>query len=43
LSIFPLPIITLILTLVLVPWIVFVGVPIVEIVQKRLKLNEKNH
>lgn len=42
-SIFPLPIKTLILTLVLVPWIVFVGLPIIEFIQKSLKFNGNKH
>lgn len=42
-SIFPLPIKTLILTLVLVPWIVFVGLPIIEFIQKCLKFNGNKH
>lgn len=36
LSVFPLYLRTLILTLSLVPWIVFVGVPLVDVLMRRL-------
>ncbi len=32
---------TLILTLVLVPWIVFVGLPLINMVQQKMSKNEK--
>lgn len=41
LSVFPLFIRTLILTLSLVPWVVFAGVPFVDLVMRRLSGNEK--
>ena len=38
---FPLFIKTLILTLVLVPWMVFVGLPMVNRIQQKISKNEK--
>lgn len=38
LSSFPLYIRTLLLTLTLVPWVVFVGVPLVDIILRKLSL-----
>lgn len=42
LSAFSLPVKTLVLTLVLVPWIVFAGVPIVDFFLNLLENNGKN-
>lgn len=43
LSVFPLYVRTLLLTLTLVPWIVFVGVPFVDMILRTLSAgNEKN-
>ncbi len=43
LAVFPLAIRTLILTLILVPWMVFVGVPLVEMLMKKvLPVNKGN-
>lgn len=41
LSGFPLPVKTFILTLTLVPWVVFIGVPTINFVQNRLFGNGK--
>jgi antibiotic biosynthesis monooxygenase (ABM) superfamily enzyme len=37
----PLPLKTLVLTLVLVPWMVFVGLPIINWVHQKISKNEK--
>ena len=43
LSVFPLYQRTLLLTIVLVPWIVFVGVPLVDIIIRRISLKDHHH
>ncbi|WP_294673519.1 hypothetical protein [uncultured Fluviicola sp.] len=37
----PLPVKTLILTMVLVPWMVFIGLPIVNKIQQKISQNDK--
>lgn len=42
LATFPLPVKTLILTAALVPWVVFVGLPAVEFILKRIQREHGN-
>lgn len=40
---FPLPLRTLLLTLVLVPWVVFAGLPLIQLMAKWIFSNARNH